>query len=91
MISEITIKISFASEGGEVCAGVTGVTVEGAQILPPEAPREAASDQIPAPPAMEDVLSEVDETIPPPLTSAQSGSDISVPDVPEEVLPAPEG
>ena len=68
MSPEITIKISFAREVGEVSTGVTGVTVGGVEILPPEAPREGSVDQIPPPPTLEDALREMGETsaIPPP-------------------------
>ncbi len=81
MISEITIKISFAREG-EASAGASGVTAVATVIPPPETPGAAPTDQIPPPPTLEEALRETPTGIPAP--SQLPGADVVIPPPPEE-------
>lgn len=69
MISEITIKISFAGEVKEVSAGAKDTNLGEIQIPPPEEPKEiGAENRLTDPPTLEDTLGVTSEAgiIPPP-------------------------
>lgn len=86
MTQEITIKIVFAREGGEVSASAVGAPLGAVEILPPEAPRETEMGQIPPPPTLEEAVSGSElVAIPPPPSVAESEAGEYEPPLPPDM------